>query len=633
MKKNVLTILSVVLCCGVLKADPPTPDPADSRVETQLRVDIDKETKIINFLNSNNDPDILTHTYVLENADPYEIRPYVRNAVAGERISDSDVKVEALKFTDGTGILIVSAEDYRFAPQPDGGMSIDEIVEALDLPEITSSTGQPKLLYFPKYRNADDIVSRMQDVGLNVRNDIRELDRGADNTAVDQGLNAVLFYPASYNVKNVREMLTVYDKPIPEVKVKYAIYEITSENDGKLGFDYQAWKNGPGSDIFSAAHRFSNGWDFADGVPSVPYIDNSHTKFIKFSPRWNTRFIDFLVARGKAAVITSGEMNIQNVQEGRIQALTRVPNVEAGTDIADLLLNDYVQYINTAVDPAAGAGGGFWVDNDNDDNADGDLLLNPVDMHGNPITVNAAADTLVNLTISRSGDGTRNYFVMELDPSAGVQFVARGRGRLGTRVRCLGDFSNIPAGDWQTDRRYTVSRDAERTTATPAAIRTQGETYGFTLRLIPSVTKQSTTLDLNMTNTSLIGFQNNGTIRTERSEVNTKLMVSNNGTRFVVGGIDKKSVVSSVSKLPYLGSIPVLGSLFSSESEVTKKARVVAVLDCVPVLPASRQIANTGKGAEIEKAEKALRNSDKPENFGFEQFLVDPGKQKLDILP
>jgi hypothetical protein len=133
-----ICIFAVSILPLAVFADPATPDPLRTHVETNLRVDIDKNTNTVHFISTNNDPDIITKTYVLKHADPYELRPYLRKAITSTKIDESPVKVEAVKYNDGTGLLIVSAEDYKFDKAiQGGGMTIDDIVKKLDLPQIT----------------------------------------------------------------------------------------------------------------------------------------------------------------------------------------------------------------------------------------------------------------------------------------------------------------------------------------------------------------------------------------------------------------------------------------------------------------------------------------------------------------
>ena len=63
------------------------------------------------------------------------------SAIRSRRVDTNLTKVEAVKYADGTGMLIVSAEEYRFKPV-ENGMSIDAIVTELDKPDLKSEEGR-----------------------------------------------------------------------------------------------------------------------------------------------------------------------------------------------------------------------------------------------------------------------------------------------------------------------------------------------------------------------------------------------------------------------------------------------------------------------------------------------------------
>jgi general secretion pathway protein D len=612
-----------------LSADPATPEPFPSHVQTELRLEIDKKTNMVHFINTNNDPDIITKTYVLKHADPYELRPYLRSALGAERVTGDGGKVEAVKYNDGTGVLLVSAEDYKFDRDiQNGGMTIDDIVELLDKPKITSSSGKNSYLYFPKHRTADELVRLLRNSGMSIANSVQENQRGKDQAFPDEELNAIWFYVTNWSVKYINDMLKIYDQPLPEVKVTYKIFEIDKENDDKIGADWQAWKNGPGSDFFTGAARHSRGWDFSQNMPGLPNVGKSHTQFLKFSPRWNSRFLDLVAAKGRAEVLTEGQITLVNEEIGRIEALTQFPSFVPGAANDPLTLLGYVRYTNCAMRYQNNQ-----IQIDVDLSGNFDVRIDPVDMKGNRVEINVAA-TGQNLLISRVNDGDRVYYYMKLQKDlaaqAGLQFIARGYGNIGTDVRCTGDFSDGDI-DWQSDRQYIIQKDNDRNTQVNDLI-TQGDTFGFHLSMIPSVCGQATTLDINIYNTSLIGFQNNGTPRTERSEFNTKVMLANNGSRFVIGGIEKKTTINSVSKVPWLGSIPLLGWLLGSESAVGKNVRIVSVLECVPVFPDSTvpaAIQSDFNTIGLDTKESGFKNN----NIGFDQFHLDKNKRSLHTLP
>lgn len=154
--------------------DVPTPAPMATQVQPQLNVQIGRETEQITFVNTNNDPYVYTKVYKLKHADPYEIRPYVMAAIRSRRVDTSVTKVEAVKYQDGTGMLLVSAEEYRFFPV-ENGMSLDQIIEMLDRPNLASEAGRRFFLYYPKYFDSVTLAGLIRKVGMQHAGDNAEL--------------------------------------------------------------------------------------------------------------------------------------------------------------------------------------------------------------------------------------------------------------------------------------------------------------------------------------------------------------------------------------------------------------------------------------------------------------------------
>ena len=76
-------------------------------------------------------------------------------------------------------------------------------------------------------------------------------------------------------------MLEKYDVPIPQVKLKLTVYEVYSENDEKLGLDFQAWKNNDGMDFFSGGARFRDNWQAVYGG-NLEHNNNESSSLKKF---------------------------------------------------------------------------------------------------------------------------------------------------------------------------------------------------------------------------------------------------------------------------------------------------------------------------------------------------------------
>lgn len=503
---------------GKPKADfnAPSAGYGSSSVQAQLRLEVKDGTKAIHFIRDNNDPYVITRTYELKHADPYGLRWYLNAIINAKRVDQNQPSVAALKFNNGRKLLIVSAEAYRF--EDDGyGESIDKLVERLDQPGLTASSGRPKFIYFPKINSAATLKKMVSEVGASAI-DV-EFDNGVDKLIVDGGLNALFVAAPFWSWKHISNMLAQYDRPIPEIRFRYKVVEIFAENDDKIGLDFQSWKNNDGADFFSAGGRFRSNWASTFGA-GVNNSGSSKTEFFNFNPKWNSKYIDFLTSRGKARVLTSGVLNAKN-------RTTTSINVGSG-----LFYDDVSQKIEPG--------------------STGSL---PEPFAGKPDV-----------------------------PEAGKLEIPKGQQQI-TKV---------------------------------------GEGFRFSLDLVePIVTANSTTLKLHAESVSLIGWDSSGEPRLNKSEIETEVQIGNSGKNFVIGGLKKFDVVRGVAGVPLLKDLPLLGWLFSTESESTKKSQIVILAGAeysTPFDPVPTEIqANVGKIVEDVRA--GVRNP--LNNLGFEQYGID----------
>ena len=503
---------------GKPKADfnAPSAGYGSSSVQAQLRLEVKDGTKAIHFIRDNNDPYVITRTYELKHADPYGLRWYLNAIINAKRVDQNQPSVAALKFNNGRKLLIVSAEAYRF--EDDGyGESIDKLVERLDQPGLTASSGRPKFIYFPKINSAATLKKMVSEVGASAI-DV-EFDNGVDKLIVDGGLNALFVAAPFWSWKHISNMLAQYDRPIPEIRFRYKVVEIFAENDDKIGLDFQSWKNNDGADFFSAGGRFRSNWASTFGA-GVNNSGSSKTEFFNFNPKWNSKYIDFLTSRGKARVLTSGVLNAKN-------RTTTSINVGSGLFYAD---------VSQKIEP-------------------GNTGSLPEPFAGKPDV-----------------------------PEAGKLEIPKGQQQI-TKV---------------------------------------GEGFRFSLDLVePIVTANSTTLKLHAESVSLIGWDSSGEPRLNKSEIETEVQIGNSGKNFVIGGLKKFDVVRGVAGVPLLKDLPLLGWLFSTESESTKKSQIVILASAeysTPFDPVPTEIqANVGKIVEDVRA--GVRNP--LNNLGFEQYGID----------
>ena len=190
-----------------------------------------------------------------------------------------------------------------------------------------------------------------------------------------------------------------------------------------------------------------------------------------------------------------------------------------------------------------------------------------------------------------------------------------------------------------TDSKYAsipIQKAPKRNTAVQA-LATTGDNYGFEMTITPTVNVEASTMLVEMINTNLVGFNSDGSVRTSRSHLKTQLSVGNKGERFVVGVLDKEQVVRSDTGLPWLNNLPWLGWAFANEKESHKNSQLVLVMECAPIMPyvvMPAEIMSKISDTKAKIGNYGVKAGPIDENdFGFDQFILDPEKKSLDPLP
>ena len=147
--------------------------------------------------------------------------------------------------------------------------------------------------------------------------------------------------------------------------------------------------------------------------------------------------------------------------------------------------------------------------------------------------------------------------------------------------------------------------------------------FYFDMTINAIATSAAATLEFDLASQSLIGWNGDGTPRTSNSSISTAVQIGYEAKEFVIGGINKKEVVRSVSGLPFTKDLPVIGFLFGSESESIKSSMIVLIATAEYSQPSDPMPAvvaeNVGKITdEIVQGENAPLD-----NIGFQQLLLD----------
>ena len=657
---------------------------APSNVQAQLKINVSDGTKEVNVIRDNADPFVITKPYFLKNADPYAVRSYLEAAVGAKSINASPAQVTAVKFSDGAGAVLVSAEEYRFADS-DLGKGIDGIVKSLDKKDLAYFPEADAYIYFPKISRAANLRDMLEKVGSS------ELDPqfavAPGTITVDAELNALIIKASKWNKNDMLTMLKQYDKPIPELKITYRVIEIFAENDDRIGVDFQSWKNNEGVDLFSTGAIVRRNW----GTFFSSAIENNgsnRTSYWNFNPKWNTRYLDFMTSIGKAKCLAQGEMVVQNRNTSTIQVnsgffydrtyyTAGAKTIAEGctefayTDInPDTILRESTtkimpignvndMYSDMGVDAYLAKAGytmrvmGTQVGTATYYDASARKTYQELLAAGLPVGSNGVpVSTLLTQIEEKKAAATAAYMKGDMASYAALAAEATALGEIAKnysmqkitsdQAAILANTTTSPITKYLSGyvdaegNRYSGNyyrEDYGYVDAAPGIIHgwlqypMVSDGFQFTFSVTPVVTGKAASMKVNLQGLSLMGWNSDGSTRRSKSETSTTLQLPYKSQEFVIGGIRKSESVRSTAGLPFFKDLPVIGRAFSTESESIKQSQLVVIARVEYSNPDSFATTEIREnlGKIVEGVNKGMNS--RVGNMFFQQYGLDSDRE------
>ena len=104
-----------------------------------------------------------------------------------------------------------------------------------------------------------------------------------------------------------------------------------------------------------------------------------------------------------------------------------------------------------------------------------------------------------------------------------------------------------------------------------------GINTGVSLNVTPTIAEEGVTLDVVASVVSHTGFDTSGIPLLVSRRTDTEVF-ARDGQEIVIGGMSRELTIERSDKMPFLGSIPLIGYLFGGESNTTERRQVVIVL-------------------------------------------------------
>ena len=468
---------------------------------------------------------------------------------------------------------------------------------------------------------------------------------------VDAQLNAIIVKAPRWTWAEILPLLQKYDRQIPEVKISYKVLEIYTENDDRIGNDFQSWKNNEGVDLFSAGVFARRNWGtfYTAGVQNIPGTKVSRTSYWNFNPKWNTRYLDFMTSIGQAKCLAQGVITAQNRISSSIQinsgffydrtyyeaingTLTKMSDVckeftytlpnpdtiqrEATTKILPL------QQL-TELYSDAGIATNFQ--------QTGYTMRMIGTQTNSPTYRDASAVQTANAAMSGA------LAALDVPANNATLAAAVANSQVNPLVKYLSGYIHMgtETQNGQTVLTQTTSSGAYYNTNAQDMNTAPGIIHGwlqypmvtdgfkFQLNVTPVVTGKAATLQFDLRSISLLGWNSDGSARTSSSNTSTTVQIGYDAKEFVIGGLRKSESVRGNTGLPFFKDLPIIGRLFSTETESIKQSMLVLIAEVKysnPTEPMGSSVKeNIGKiNKQVNKG-----MTSKVGNMFFQQYLMD----------
>ena len=257
--------------------------------------------------------------YELKNAGASEILAFVRSAVLRYDVN-STVRIVTSQNGKTNALLVSTGKE--FMPY------VDKIIATLDRKPATGSkdgatiagTGLTRVSYTPRYRAAADIANIINTT----------VSSAAGVAFVNDETNTIYWRDQDAAAKNTLAWVEKLDQPIPQVRVRINYYELRDSDLKDWGFDYLAWKNGPGVNLLNVGYNAGN-LAVNELLEAAQFVASNSWGLGGFftAPQFDMSFIRCLQQSGNANVVATGSLLMLNTPVASKKELASLAAIQA----------------------------------------------------------------------------------------------------------------------------------------------------------------------------------------------------------------------------------------------------------------------------------------------------------------
>ena len=325
MKKTTVLLLALAAFCGGMAGTTAT---ADDSIRTIVLRQDDGQVRFGSRI------------YELKNVTSEAILPFVNAAILRYN-QNSTIKRVLATAPDAKDAILVST-GIDFLPY------VDEIVKALDHEStkkdspVIQGTGLARIAYTPRYRAAKQFEQIIDST----------LGTDAGKAYVNLETNTVFWRDQQNAAENTLRWVEKLDRPLPQVNIRLNYYELRDSDLKDWGFDFLAWKNGPGVNLLNVGYNAGN-FAMDQLLNSAQYIASSSWGYGGFfaAPQFDMSFIRCLQQSGNASIAAHASLVMVNTPvSNEANYLRLIAEQISNPDTAPFIyrVNMYPEYQNIA---------------------------------------------------------------------------------------------------------------------------------------------------------------------------------------------------------------------------------------------------------------------------------------------
>lgn len=244
--------------------------------------------------------------FELENVNPFAVVRFIRRVIEVEEGNWwTFVSPEG-----DSGVVVVNVPTWQVEP-------MRELMSLIDRPGLTSSSGSQRVYVALNHRDPADISN----VVINYMT-------GSAVIIPDLATGSLYLEDAPSGVVYALDRIAgELDFPTAQIVLRAKVYEIDLTNDGTIGADFHAWKNGPGRNLFAIGgfgeyYKLKKlrggegpivnpGFD-ANGLPGRRITNSGFNAAYYYDVP--SEYFDFLVSKGRARIMTAPSATVLSTE-------------------------------------------------------------------------------------------------------------------------------------------------------------------------------------------------------------------------------------------------------------------------------------------------------------------------------